>query len=193
MQNKVCKNSHSFIGTKCKQCIRDANKRSYEKHKEKIKEKRAKYREQNLEKLREMSRNSRAKHVEKRRHSEAKWYQENKHKKKETGLAWRQKNYDKFREKQKLWYKQNQEKYTAYCAKRRTMKIKATLPWLNKEHFNEISQFYKEAKKLQNLDGIKREVDHIIPLINKDVCGLHVPWNLQILTSYENNKKGNKL
>ena len=83
--------------------------------------------------------------------------------------------------------------YAALSAKRRAAKLQATPPWLTKEHMRQIEALYVAAERLQNQDGIKRHVDHIYPLQGKTVSGLHVPWNLQILTESENTKKHNKM
>ena len=74
-----------------------------------------------------------------------------------------------------------------------TRKMNAMPKWLTKEERDFIISLYKHAKYIEKMFGIKCHVDHIIPLRGENVCGLHVPWNLQILTAEDNLKKGNRL
>jgi hypothetical protein len=106
---------------------------------------------------------------------------------------WADKNPDKIKQYNKEFGQRHPDKVTAKVAKRRSAKLQATPKWLTEDHLQQIRDIYKEAKRLELLDGIKRHVDHIIPLKGKTVRGLHVPWNLQILTESENCKKQNKI
>jgi 5-methylcytosine-specific restriction endonuclease McrA len=71
--------------------------------------------------------------------------------------------------------------------------MKATPLWLTKEQKKEILEFYSLAKELQWLSEEPLHVDHIVPLQGKEVCGLHVPWNLQIIPKSMNLRKKNRL
>lgn len=99
------------------------------------------------------------------------------------------KNKEERNEQSKQYRKTNPGKFTAYKAARRAREVQATPKWLTVEQLKQIQSLYIEARKLQVNDGIIREVDHILPLKSDVVCGLHVPWNLQILTRAENNFK----
>jgi 5-methylcytosine-specific restriction endonuclease McrA len=61
----------------------------------------------------------------------------------------------------------------------------ATPPWLPEEMIKQIERIYLSA-------GPDDHVDHIVPLKNELVCGLHVPWNLQVLPAKVNMSKSNR-
>lgn len=87
-------------------------------------------------------------------------------------------------------YLNNREYYYEKCSKRRAKSNKATPQWANLKAIKEI---YKMARELTLKTGIKHHVDHIIPLNGEIVSGLHVEYNLQVITMRENLSKANKL
>lgn len=99
-----------------------------------------------------------------------------------------------YRKQHKSQYKiTNRDKYNAIDAKRRAKKLDATPPWLSIADYDEIENFFAAAKAFKLYTGISYHIDHIVPLQGEKVCGLHVPWNLQILTEAENISKKNSV
>jgi 5-methylcytosine-specific restriction endonuclease McrA len=92
----------------------------------------------------------------------------------------------------KEYYKNNKHKFIAHNALREERIRQATPPWLTKEQRTEMELVYRDAAELTMITGVKHEVDHIQPIKGRKSCGLHVPWNLQVLTWRENNRKRNK-
>jgi len=55
-----------------------------------------------------------------------------------------------------------------------------------------VRHIYSECVRLSDQMGLEFEVDHMIPIHNKKVCGLHVPENLKVVSHSLNRIKGNK-
>jgi 5-methylcytosine-specific restriction endonuclease McrA len=86
-------------------------------------------------------------------------------------------------------YEKHKAKFIARVAARRAARLQATPKWIEIEDFKAI---YAAAREISVRTGVPHEVDHIWPLRGKLAWGLHVPWNLQILTRAANRRKFNK-
>ena len=106
---------------------------------------------------------------------------------------WRIENKDRCHAYHKKWAQNNSDYCSERTAKRVAFKLNATPKWLTEKDLKNISEYYETAKILTKLNGEKYSVDHIKPLRGKTMCGLNVPWNLQIIPAYINSKKSNKI
>lgn len=91
-----------------------------------------------------------------------------------------------------LYRKTHRAECNYACMKYQATKLNATVPGFDEE----IKAIYKEAKELEELDGVKRHVHHIVPLQefgHLGVFGLHIPSNLEILTEEEHREVHRRL
>lgn len=102
-------------------------------------------------------------------------------------------NLESAREKNREWKRLNPDQVAAANARRKARKLQACPLWLTADHHQRMRQFYADAQQRTLSTGVPHQVDHIVPLLGVTVCGLHVPWNLQVLTAEENVKKSNRL
>jgi hypothetical protein len=119
-------------------------------------------------------------------------YKENNEKEIERSRQYRKNNVYALKERSKIRREKEKSERLAATIKRRLSKLHRTPKWLTKDQLKEITEFYKMAKELEKVFPWKQCVDHIVPLQGKTVSGLHVPWNLQILSAKDNMEKGNK-
>lgn len=111
--------------------------------------------------------------------------------------TWRLNNKERHREMTQSWRDNNPERAARTNLLRSRVRNKrtqqASILWKNQKVRDKINAVYDAAKQMSEQCGQTLHVDHIIPLAAKNVCGLHVPWNLQITTAKFNISKQNKL
>jgi len=102
-------------------------------------------------------------------------------------------NLDTERQDRREYYSNNKEDYYFRKAKRRAELLNRTPEWLTEHDLLHIKCIYSVCRMLNKEGTGPYEVDHIVPLQGEHVSGLHVPWNLRVITQDENLRKSNKL
>jgi hypothetical protein len=145
----------------------------------------------NPEKAREQLRRWRAANRERKRELDRRQYAKDIEKSRARVLARKKRDaatLAKRAEERRLWRQRNPGKARAMSLRSRFAKEQRTPSWAN---IDEINRIYLACPHGMH-------VDHIVPLrgITVDgykISGLHVPWNLQYLTPFENKSKNNRM
>jgi hypothetical protein len=192
------------VVSRCKQCMRSYQKKWVKNNREGCKERSKKYYENNREarleyrrmyyqdtqeERREYARNHYYENIERYREYAREYSKNNASNIKEYNKKWIEQNKDYVRKRSREWCRNNPAKIRKYWNQRQKHIWRATPCWADME---EINRIYEECARVSKDTGVMHHVDHIIPLTNEKICGLHVPGNLQILTASENCKKHNK-
>lgn len=90
------------------------------------------------------------------------------------------------------WRERNRSRRNSISARYRARRKAQTFP-LTYEQQLEIDRIYARADRLTRETGEVHHVDHVYPLKHPLCCGLHVPWNLQVLPGRLNVLKSNSL
>lgn len=172
----------------CKVCRSEQKKSNYLSNKSKILDNKKQYRAKNKKQIQESNAAYYLANRDRLLLNKVSYYIETKEQKRQYYLN----NATHIAAIKSKYSKERASYFAAVTAKRRALKLQATPLWLNKTQKLQIQSVYSLTRLLTNLFNIKFEVDHIVPLKGVNCRGLHVPWNLQILTKSDNCSKGNK-
>lgn len=176
-KRKTSKDGHKSA---CKECLNSQNRVYYEQNPFKRKDYHKQYHMNNQERA-------------KTRYLKQLQDPEKRQRRLEVSREHYKENPEYYRNHSAKWREEKRHLHNAKNAKYRATKRNATPKWLNERHNQEMIYLYEEARRLTDRTGISHHVDHIMPLTHPTSCGLHVPWNLQILTETENLRKSNKI
>ena len=132
------------------------------------------------------------KNRDKKRLYNSQYKEKNRLKLQEAARKYHKDNRDRILAYQRHWRKVNPDKVAEARFSRRDNFQKARPEWLTPEMEKRVEEVYNLARDCRITTGEEYEVDHIIPIKAKGICGLHVPWNLQVLPKDVNRAKSNR-
>lgn len=160
-----------------------------QKNPEVKKERAAEWYEKKREEIIERVRANYYKDVDKSRQRARDYAAENRVAARERAIQWRRENPDKKRAADLKWKTANPHLDHSLKAKYRAARRMACPPWVDDAHMTRIHEIYRLRRQISEQTGVVHEVDHIVPLQGKTVCGLHVWWNLRVIPREENNRR----
>ena len=171
---------------RCKECQREANQRWLRRNPQKATELAAyarKWDNENRERVRANERKRRSKNRDTINQKQRDWRAKNKDRFRYHIDKYRKANPELIKRLGKKWRIGNPDKIRA-IGRRVQAARRACMPkWVDRT----------AIKSIYDKCPVGHHVDHILPIKGKNVCGLHVPENLQYLPAIENMKKGNRL
>ena len=89
----------------------------------------------------------------------------------------------------KEYYKKNKHKFIASERTARRADTSCNAALADKGAAAGNGACLQRRRRTDGLTGVRHEVDHVWPIKGRKSCGLHVPWNLQVITWKENSRK----
>lgn len=182
------------LGPQCRACVNAARKARYKANPKKEKAASVVWNKANPEKVKANSSAWRRANPEKVKTSIAACLKKNGEKYRETNratsLAWQKANRAEANANSRAWKKANPAKRAALTRKRKAAKLQAVPKWA--DDAKTLAVYTRAAKKTRDT-GIPHVVDHLVPLQNSRVCGLHWHVNLRVITAKANSAKGNRV
>lgn len=165
-------------------------RRKLPEERDKERQRDANYRAKHPDKIAQTKRRHRAKHKDSIAVYRREYYEKNREQEARQSREWEAANPCRKKKYRQQDYERNKSRYFADAKRRECLKRQAMPAWASGLNYRSI---YDDAARLTRETGIPHHVDHIVPLQGRNVCGLHLPWNLQVLTAAENLSKSNRL
>ena len=146
------------------------------------------YRDKNIDVVRARNIEYKRANIEKNRANAREWARSNPEKNRARARIWAEQNNARVIARVRAYAKKHPEIAITSRRRRRVSLAHANVEWANSFF---ISEIYDLARRRTQVTGIKWEVDHIVPIRSRLVCGLHVHWNLAVIPAKINRKKSN--
>ena len=191
-QERICPRClETHVGRKswCSSCTREYNAAYRKANYEKLKEGKSSHYQENKAEYIARAKKWKSENPDKVALCSQGYYEKNKEKESARLKAWELLNGERRQEAKRDWRQSNKSRLASQCRSRQAMKLHATPAWADPKR---IAVEYDLAKWCSEVIGSPYHVDHIVPLQGRNVCGLHVHNNLQVIPASDNLRKGSR-